>query len=841
MPGIVNLLIGGLPAQRLHLIRAPEIRGPPHPALPPPGRGRVRSADFGLPERSGLLDLARTYLETQARLWPELAGTTAVPVADDAAVATLADDFERRFRSQTVEAFRPGGTPRVWTDLGVAYLRFSAENSNPRSLDQQLLNVLTRARRDDVFVPWTYVLADAAVSGTLTFRTGYTIAKALVERSEESGVAWFLIDDLSRMSRNTIESLKLGELAGETGVRIVGASDGFDSSNPQSSLLLPVLGSMNEAFVTQLRAKVRRGQDDAFRRGDNLAPPGVGYRLVEVRDSEGNLVITHKNTIEKVVEIAPEAAEWTQRGAEMIAYEGKSAIDVARIFNEHKVGGQQTWSDSRVRKHYARERLVGKEAFHKTKQVTDRQTGKKRIVTIPEKDWLWRDVPHLRILSDELADAVKRKLGLGAESFGRKAKDQKKKADRVDLYPKVLIRPICGGCGNPMILGRSTGKYQSFFCFNANHGIKGCKNRGYKSAKIVDDAVLGAVMANLFTDGFITDLTAEVNDRLAWIARQPIPSTKNLEQEIANEDRQLKRLTERLDKVDVTHIDVLVTKAEDMGRQVAAKRERLKELQRSCRRPSVKSVREADVRAALGNLRDLLQAEVGIAAQVLKSLVGDVTVEARRLEGKARPEMVARFSINAIPALAMLNRGQAAKSDDPTVTKWEFLHGDRWTMPSKGGLRGLEVTVALRKPPKYEVMLPQIMEMAEAGSGVDLISRALGIGAEVVRDALHLHRTGRRPPGRVDGRRRKPRQPGKPFVPKYQQTAPEVDRRRKAGEGLDRLAWEMKVSRPTIIRAYDYANREDAAAAAREGRKPIRPPNKWSDESRAARGKPQQP
>jgi hypothetical protein len=69
---------------------------------------------------------------------------------------------------------------------------------------------------------------------------------------------------------------------------------------------------------------------------------------------------------------------------------------------------------------------------------------------------------------------------------------------------------------------------------------------------------------------------------------------------------------------------------------------------------------------------------------------------------------------------------------------WEFLHGDRWTMAGKGGLRGLEVTVALRKPPKYEVLLTQIMEMAEAGSGVDLISRALGIGAEVVRDALRL-------------------------------------------------------------------------------------------------------
>jgi hypothetical protein len=159
-------------------------------------------------------------------------------------------------------------------------------------------------------------------------------------------------------------------------------------------------------------------------------------------------------------------------------------------------------------------------------------------------------------------------------------------------------------------------------------------------------------------------------------------------------------------------------------------------------------------------------------------------------------------------------------------------------MPGTGGFRGLEVTVPLRKPPKYEVMLPQIVEMATAGSGIDLISRALGIGAEVVRDALHLHRTGTRPAGRVDGRCRKRRQPGKPFVPKYQQIAPEVDRRRKGGEGFDRLAREMKVSRPTVVRAYDFANRDDAAAAARKGRKPTRPPYRWSEESRAARRKP---
>jgi hypothetical protein len=204
-----------------------------------------------MPERQGLLDLARTYLEVQARLWPDLVGTTAVPAADAATIAAMADDFERRFRQLHADVFRPGDTPIAWIALAVAYLRFSDENSNPRSLDQQLLNVLNRAWRDGVFVPWHYVLADAAVSGTLACRTGYTLAKTIVERRDEFGVTWFLIDDLSRLSRNTIESLRLGELTEATGVRVVGASDGYDSANPQSSLLLPVLGSMNEAFITR--------------------------------------------------------------------------------------------------------------------------------------------------------------------------------------------------------------------------------------------------------------------------------------------------------------------------------------------------------------------------------------------------------------------------------------------------------------------------------------------------------------------------------------------------------------------------------------------------------------
>ena len=223
---------------------------------------------------------------------------------------------------------------------------------------------------------------------------------------------------------------------------------------------------------------------------------------------------------------------------------------------------------------------------------------------------------------------------------------------------------------------------------------------------------------------------------------------------------------------------------------------------------------------------------------MLQALVGDVVIESRQVEGRKRPEMVAKFTIDGIPAIAALDRGKAAGANDPTVGLWEFLNTDRWIILGKAPRGRRDVAVPLHRTPKYEAMLPQIVEMSEAGSGIDLISRALGIGAEVVRDALYMHRTSKRPPVRGDSRQGRPRQPGQPFEPKYRQIAPEVDRRRKAGEGFDRLAREMKVSRGTVLRAYDFANRDEAAAAAREGRKPTRPPHQWSEESRATKRKP---
>ena len=209
--------------------------------------------------------------------------------------------------------------------------------------------------------------------------------------------------------------------------------------------------------------------------------------------------------------------------------------------------------------------------LHASRQTPDRESGKIKTEKLDPATWLRRESPHLRILSDELADAVRKKLNLAAQSFGKKAKDRPTSIHRTELYPKVLIRPICGCCEHPMLLGRSAGKYHSFFCHNPLHGMKGCTNRGYKSARIIDEAALGAVSAIVFTEGFISGLTSDVNARLEAAVKVPLGSTKKLQDEVTSRERQIARLTARLDKVDdASGLDAIFERV-----RLAAKREEL--------------------------------------------------------------------------------------------------------------------------------------------------------------------------------------------------------------------------------------------------------------------------
>jgi len=63
--------------------------------------------------------------------------------------------------------------------------------------------------------------------------------------------------------------------------------------------------------------------------------------------------------------------------------------------------------------------------------------------------------------------------------------------------------------------------------------------------------------------------------------------------------------------------------------------------------------------------------------------VGDVILETRQVEGQEKPQMVARFTINAVPALAVLDRGQATDGDGSQASMWGSLQAARKSTPTR--------------------------------------------------------------------------------------------------------------------------------------------------------------
>jgi hypothetical protein len=102
--------------------------------------------------------------------------------------------------------------------------------------------------------------------------------------------------------------------------------------------------------------------------------------------------------------------------------------------------------------------------------------------------------------------------------------------------------------------------------------------------------------------------------------------------------------------------------------------------------------RELDAAARAGPRG--LSAAAGPDPVGLKVLVGHVVIEKRKVEGHAEPQMVARSTLSAVPALAVLDRGRVVDHDGSNVSAWGSLHDDRET-PPEGSLNQGEVSVPL--------------------------------------------------------------------------------------------------------------------------------------------------
>lgn len=655
-------------------------------------RRRRTREERGLPSDRTIAELAETYLESQNRLWPELVRSQILPANSEKAVSELVADFKRRFLS-------PDPFPIVpetfgWHRIAASYSRYSDPNSNPRSLSQQLKLQLERARQNEDFIPWMFVLADAEVSATTSKRRGYELAKDALADSKFS-ISTLYIDELGRASRDAVESLMLGKLLEGLQKRLIGVSDGFNSGSGLAKMQLQMFAMLHEWFVDQLRCKVNRGMDDAFERGGNVGLPAPGYKLVPLLDQRGAVVRGADGDQINALAIDKRTAKIISKIFFMYVDKRMSPEQIGKFLNGIEFMGCRTWDGCRVRKILRRRTYIGVLTYRMTRHIRNRTTGTVKVVQRPTKEWKVRRARHLQIVPYKVWKKAATHLAEGAAAWSR---NRNSRVNRAEVYPETLVRPRCGCCGGVMSLGRS-GKYASFTCLNGLHGKHGCTYRGFKTVAIVERTILRAIRERILTPETIDILLSSANSHLDRLSKVPKVSTKSEKvtmkklskqrdslYKLAKQGRELKSLAGQIQKLD-DEIDKLREST------------RLKELQNS---PVPGPVTRAEIEGAMNNLRDLLEQDVAAAAPILREITGPIDMEQIVEEGKTKPTWVAKFTVNMVPVLANLS----AHKNCPNTGTWEFLNTRGWMMPQS-------VSVLLGRGGKNEAFVCAVQTLAE--------------------------------------------------------------------------------------------------------------------------------
>jgi len=743
---------------------------------------RRRREERGLPSDEALRELAFTYLETQHRLWPEPVQSNLLPSITDATIAEMI----AAFKSQFLDCDGLLKLPSEYSDYQIAasYSRFSDAGSNPRSLAQQLHLQLEKARQNGHFIPWCLVFADAAVTGTTSKRRGYELAKSAVSTLGDSIQALY-IDELGRASRDNIESLTLGKLLDDSQKRLIGASDNFDSSSQMAKLMLSMFAMLNEWFIDQLRSKVNRGMDDAFDRGANTGLPAPGYKLVPLLDENGAAKVGRDNAPTMTLAIDDGPAETIRRVFHAYAIDGKSPEDISRQLNSEEFMGSRSWDSSRVRKILRRRTYIGVLTYRTTRQVRNRTTGNVKVHKRPPKEWKVKRARHLRLIPYSLWKMTQQKLASGAAAW---SKNRDPKVNRSEIYPKTLVRPICGSCGKPMSLGRS-GKYATFTCLNGLYGKHNCQYHGYKSVRIVENTILSAIRTEVFGPNMIDRVVSEANDYLSELSKQPKPDTSKVKKEIKELSQQVERL------VDLVAQGV---KSSGLGDKITRLEKRIEELRVEKRdlellsAPVPQSLSRQEVEAALGHLREILESDIAKAAPVLRELTGPIVIQQQREPGKKRPEWIANFTIGVTSVMATIRK------DCPTRDIWEYLCTRGWT---------IEVPLAapIENLQPYELHSAEVFRLHSQGATLVMIAAKLGVSRGLATAALRFAKTGERP---VWGKKN-PAKRGVAPATKYKSIAADVALARDVEKlTFADIAIKFACSDQTVRRAYLHARPE---------------------------------
>ncbi len=312
----------------------------------------------------------------------------------------------------------------------VAYARYSSDAQREASLDDQLRNCTQYCTRANWPAPTAF--SDAAMSGTHAERPGYRALIAAIERGDFDVL---LVDDLSRLSRDSNEAGRIMRRLAWHSIRLIGVSDGTDTSRDGHELDTGIRAVINEHYVRDLAKKTHRGLTG--RALDGASAGGLPYGYVVT--STGHRAI-HTEQAAIVCRIYDEYLA------------GRAPRTIAAGLNADGVPSprSETWAASAIRPDHKRgigilanPIYMGQQIWNKSRWVKHPETRRRVRKERPAEEWITQHHPELAIIERATFEAAKqRAAGLSIAMPTRKGRPAR------HLLSGILR---CGDCGGPIV------------------------------------------------------------------------------------------------------------------------------------------------------------------------------------------------------------------------------------------------------------------------------------------------------------------------------------------------------------------------------------------------------
>ena len=435
------------------------------------------------------------------------------------------------------------------------YARYSSQNQRDASIEDQLEICRRFIERQGWVLAQVY--EDRSMSGASRFRPGY---QQMVSDLASSAFEVIVVEALDRLGRKLADVAELHDRLVFAGIKLYAVSTG-----EITAMHIGMLGTMAQLFLADLREKTWRGQLGRALQGKLPGGKAYGYDIVAESKGAGERRVNET-----------EAAVVRRIFTEFAA--GRSPREIANRLNLARIPGPggRAWADTTIRGQVERGTgilnnalYVGRLEWNRCGYIKNPQTGKRIARPNPRSAWEVAEVPHLRIVADELWEQAKARQKALAFTMQRNPNGiALNRAHRQKYLLSGILR--CGVCDAPYV-AQGHGR---FACSRHRRGGT-CENALWIDGQAVEARVLAGLKDKLLAPDLVAAFVEEFERELKIAQRQAAEKARDLRTRVQSCERQIENVVAvvsegRSNPALLKRLDQLEAEQADLKRQLAA-------------------------------------------------------------------------------------------------------------------------------------------------------------------------------------------------------------------------------------------------------------------------------